>query len=76
MKYLKIKYKTVKDKKDDAITHYIYDEVDMSDFEQSTMDGEYLYARVKDKAKEGKETVKITKKEFENKIKPKLISLE
>jgi len=68
MKYLKIKYKKVKDEKDDAITHYIYDEVDMSDFEQSVMDGEYLYAKVKDKAKVGKETTKITKKEFEDKL--------
>jgi len=48
MKYIKIKYTRTKDEMDDAITRFVYDEVDVKDFVASRMDNEYLYAKVKD----------------------------
>lgn len=69
MKYLKVKVNKIKDKKDDAVTHYTYDKVDIDLIEKSKMVDDYLYIECKNHAKEGTNTVKITKEQFENKLK-------
>ena len=72
MKHLKIKVTRKKDVKDDAVTHYFYDEVDVDLIKRSKMDSDYLYAETDEKVKEGNDTIKITKKEFEDKLKPQM----
>lgn len=68
MKYLKIPITKTKDKIDDAITHYEYDDMDSLEFEGAKMtpNEKFLFVKVNDKVKEGKKTKKITKQEYDS----------
>ena len=73
MKYLKVKITTKKDEKDDSVIHYFYDKIDVDKVKRSIASEHYLYVEADDDVVEGNETVEITKKQFDEKIEPKLI---
>ena len=64
MKYIKLKVTKTKDKKDDSVIHYSYEDFDVRDIKSSKMskDEKYLACEVED----DKGKTKLTKSEYNN----------